>query len=338
MDANDAFNANSEVLSQEDVERLLAQVAEQETTTEIIKPEGQRSKYVADDVQPYDFRQPVFLAAGELRKLRLRQEEFTRSLAARMSIYLRLEFGLQMARLQTLTYQKFLDSLQNPTHLTLFKAEPLQGLCIVEISTQLGITIVDRLLGGPAHAVNLERDLSEIEAALLDQAVQIILTEWCNQWANLLELRPVTVGHESSGRFLQTASHDTVMLVLAMEARLGECQDALQMAFPCYTLEPLMRKLNTNLENTHSSSSPRAASVKWNNRLDDVRIPISAHSPSIELSARQLARIRVGDVIPLDADFAKNIQINLAQMPKFLANLGTQENKWAVELTKVLKT
>ena len=43
--------------------------------------------------QPMDFRQPSMFTVTELRKLRQRHDEFMRSLATRLSIYLRLEFG-----------------------------------------------------------------------------------------------------------------------------------------------------------------------------------------------------------------------------------------------------
>src|SRR5206468_11899724 len=103
-----------------------------------------------------------------------------RALAARLSIYLRLEFSLQMSKLQTITYRKFAEALPNPTHLSLFKVEPLRGIGVLDIHPRLGLTIVDRLLGGPAHSITSDHDLSEIELALLDQAVHLILAEWCN--------------------------------------------------------------------------------------------------------------------------------------------------------------
>ena len=331
---DDPFGSQ-DVLSQTDVERLLAQVAEQESSSEVIGSGGTSQKFNRDSIQPYDFRQPVFLSAGELRKLRLRQEDFTRSLAARMSIYLRMEFGLQMSRLGTLTYERFLEGISNPTHLTLFKAEPLRGVSLLDIPSQLGVIVVDRLLGGPAQAVNLERDLSEIEGALLDQAVQIILNEWCNQWSNLRELRPVVVGHESSGRFLQTTSFDTVMLVLALEARLGDCQEIIQMGFPCYTLEPLMRQLNAHMDaNNSDGSAPHSVNIKWNTEMNDVRMPVTADWDGLSMTARNVARLKVGDVIPLDPQFASQVQVRLGSVPKFTGRLGRQDDKWAVEITQ----
>ena len=138
-------------------------------------------------VRPYDFRQPTFLAPAELRRLRFRHEDFVRSLSARLSIYLRLEFALSLTKFHTLGYRQFAEALPNPTHLTLFKAEPLRGVGILEVPRGLCMSIVERLLGGSAGATGTEHQFSEIEVALLDQVVQLMLAEWCNLWSGFQE-------------------------------------------------------------------------------------------------------------------------------------------------------
>lgn len=341
MDSLDTAAAGQEVLSQSEVERLLAQVAEQENITVVHQNEGARNSHPKDSIQPYDFRHPVFLSPHELRKLRVQHEEFIHSLAARLSVYLRLEFGLQMSQLQTLTYQKFTESLPNPCHLTLFKVEPLRGICVLNINPRLGLTIVDRLMGGPGHSVTVNRDLSEIEVALLDQVVQIIIGEWCNHWSKLRELHPVLLGHENSGRFLQTSVPDAVMIALTMEAHIGDCVEQFQIGFPYTTLEPLIQelslKLNPQAEENAAAVAKAAAHPRWNHDLDEVSIPVTAEWPGMELAARALTRLKVGDVLPLPVDFASQIQLRLAQMPKFQGRLGTRDQHWAVEVTKVLR-
>jgi len=64
---------------------------------------------------------PVFLSAIELRKLRVEHDEFVISLGARLSNYLRLEVGLQLSKINTVTFQEFADTLSNPTHVTLLQ-------------------------------------------------------------------------------------------------------------------------------------------------------------------------------------------------------------------------
>ncbi len=330
----DSQRAAANLLSQDEIEHLLAQTAEQEAKATIHKAEGARAKPPRGTVQPYDFRVPAFLSPAELRRLRIQHEEFIQSLAARLSIYLRLEFALQMTRLETLTYQRFVDSLDNPTHLALFRVDPCPGICILDVNPQLGLTIVDRLMGGPGRSVNINRDLSEIEVALLDQAIQVVVGEWCNHWAKLQELRPVLLGHETSGGFLQTAAADSIMLILAMEARVGDCVEQLQIAFPYTTLEPLIRILSQAPGSSASETTAKeGAKPKWNRGLDDVTISLIAEWPERELSARQLTQLKAGDVVEWDPEAVSQIRLRLAGTNKFLGRLGTKNDKWAVEIT-----
>ncbi len=334
----DADNSITDVLSQNEVERLLAQVAEQEGSAVVVKSSGEKERQNKDTFQAHDFRNPSFLAGNELRKLRMRHEEFIRSLAARLSIYLRLEFGLQMSNLQTITYQKFTESLANPTHLTLFKAEPLRGICILDMNPRLGLTIVDRLMGGPANAITAGRDLTEIEVALLDQVIQLILQEWCNHWSSLQTLRLVMLGHESSGKFLQTAPHDTVLLALTMEARLGDCLEQVKIAFPYYTLEPLVRQVEAEYRMASPAEGNKSGiPTKWNRGFENVPIQVTAEWPNLEITARALGSLKVGDVLRLAPDCANQVCVRLADIPKFNASLGTRGKWWAVSLNHILK-
>jgi flagellar motor switch protein FliM len=334
----DPLANGGEVLSQSEVERLLSQVQDQETTTTVFGDRGLRNRFKVEDIQPFDFRQPAFLAPSELRKIRLRHEDFIRALAANLSIYLRVEFGLRMSKLQTVSYQKLVENLPNPSHLTLFKAEPLKGICILDLHPHLGLTIVDRLLGGPGHSVNANRDLSDIEGALLDEVVQLILNDWCNQWQKLQDLRPVVLGHETTPRFLHTSAHDTIMLVLSMEASVGDCIEQVQLAFPYFTIESLVRQLASQGAPEKDVASPVAGKPRWSGDFNDVPVQVTAEWPGMELPMRALAQLRPGDVLGLEAECFEQVLVSLAGKPKFRARLGTRNGRWAVELTETYKT
>lgn len=339
MDQNDPFAAGGEVLSQSEVERLLAQVAEQESKATVVKSDGEKEARLKDSIQPYDFRNPAFLAASELRKLRVEHEEYIARLAALLSIYLRVEFGLQMSKLQTLPYRAFTETIGSPAHLILFKVEPLRGICVLDINPRLGLTIVDRLMGGAGHSVPQNHDLSEIEAALLEQGAQMIISEWCNHWADIQSLKPVILGHENSGQFLQTAHSDTVMLVVSLEARISDCMEQIQLAFPYATIEPLVRSLGSKLgAEAEAADATTAQKPKWNTELEKANIPITAEWPALEMTARDLTNLKVGDVLPLEAEVVNTVRLRLASMPKFMGRLGTQGKKWAVEITQSIKS
>ena len=213
----------------------------------VLTAKGVRENHKTANIRGYDFRQSGFLAPSELRRIRQRHEQVVRALAARLAMFLRLEFSLQLAKVQIVGYQKFIESLPSPTHITLFKTDPLKGVGLLVMPPRLGLMFVDRLLGGPGQMPEDGRDLTEIEVVLIDQVVMLVITEWCNHWPEMRGLQPSLLGHENNSRFLQTATPDTAMLILTISGGIGDQSESIQMVFPYATVEPLMRMLTPTL-------------------------------------------------------------------------------------------
>lgn len=307
--------------------------AEPETEVSVLTARGRRERRRADSVRSYDFRQSGFLAPSELRRIRMRHEQFVRALAARLAMFLRVECTVQLAKLQIVSYLKFTENLPNPTHITLFKTEPLKGTGLLVVPPRLGLSLVDRLLGGPGVMADATRDLSEIEIALIDQVAVLLVTEWTNHWPEMRDLRPSILGHETNSRFLQTATPDSAMLVLTLDAGFGEQLEPIQLAFPYATVEPMVRLLSPAGMPDTETGAARTAKFRWNPEFDNVPVPAVAEWQGLKLSANDITRLKSGDVLMLDPRCAAQVQLRLSRIPKFIGRPGTRAGKWAVELT-----
>lgn len=304
----------------------------------VLTAHGLRENRKAGDIRAYDFRQSGFLAPSELRRIRQRHEQFVRSLAARLAIFLRLESTVQLAKLQIVGYLKFTENLPNPTHIALFKVEPLKGVGLLVIPSRLGLSLVDRMLGGPGKMPDTARELSEIEVALVDQVATLFVNEWCAHWPEMRELRPAYLGHENNSRFLQTATPESAMLVLTLNTGLNEQLEPVQLAFPYATVEPLMRLLAPAGLPEIDVLAAAATQPKWNSDFDDVRVPVIAEWQGLKLSAGDIAHLKQGSVLMLDPQCAAQVQLNFNQVPKFVGRPGTRAGNWAVELTHFATT
>jgi flagellar motor switch protein FliM len=300
----------------------------------VLTANGAREQRKAGDIRGHDFRQSGFLAPSELRRIRQRHEQFVRSLAARLAIFLRLEFSLQLSKIQIAGYQNFIENLPTPTHITLFKTDPLKGVGLLIIPPTLGLTLVDRLLGGPGQKPEEGHDLSEIEIALIDQVASLVIGEWCNHWPEMRGLQPSLLGHENNSRYLQTASPDAAMLVLTMSGGIGEQAEPMQIVFPYATVEPLVRLLSPTLSGTEALPT-RAAKPKWNAQFDEVKVPVIAEWHGLKMSAGEISRLKVGDMLALDPACAAQVHLRLSRVPKFIGRPGTTGGKWAVQLTSI---
>lgn len=289
----------------------------------------------ADEITPFDFRQRGILSDRQARVLRQRHEEFARTLGDRLTLWLRNDFELRLMRVEATTYAGFVQSLPATTHLTLFKLEPLRGVCLLETPPALAIAIVERLLGGSTKHSAEARELTEVEIAIFDQWAQTFIEEWQEHFPEPPAFKPQLLGHESAPRFLQCAPPDTMMVEVVFEAAFGDGKVPVQLAIPYQTLEPLLRRIVPPEEPAASVSSTSSIDppVLWNNALDEVKLAVSAHWVGLELTVRELSSLKVGDVVQLSPEFATYVQVRLAGRGEFFGRLGTCGGQWAVELT-----
>jgi flagellar motor switch protein FliM len=327
------------ILDQSEIDRLLNETAEeQKPSVMLIRADGTRVNDESD-IKPenYDFRNPAFLSELELRRLRILHEDFIRYLGARLSLFLRMEIGLKMAKLTTVAYSKFTETLPNPTHLCLFKTEPLVGVGILDINPRLALTIADRLLGGRGHSVKVERYLTEIEIALLEDVILMILEEWCNQWKAEQELQPIVIGHENNGRFLQTSPKDAVILALAIEVSFGDCSEQIQIGVPYYTIEPLVRAMQSRRQKDTTVSQTEKSST-WQPTYDNINLPVRAEWEAFDLNLREISCLRVGDLIELPAELIDQTRLLVNGTPLFQGTVGLDDQHIVVQLSERLNS
>jgi len=290
--------------------------------------------------QSYDFRQPAFLSSLEMRKLRFWHEDYARAVAGRLSMYLRIDAAVQLTKIEAVPYHRFIQGIPDSTYVTLFKVEPLRGVSVMELPSRLGMILVDRLLGGPAIPTETPRELSELEMALLDEVVQMMLAEWTGRWTQRTDLTPAILGHETGGQFVQVASPNAMMLAFSLQVQIGEVTEHIQFGIPGPTLEPLTKELGRPLEGgaKERTGQPAVILPKWNSALDEVELTLAAEWTGMEVSVREWASLRPGDVLQLRPDASANVQIRIGAVTKYAGRLGSVEDHLAVEITKVLKS
>ena len=294
---------------------------------------------VAAGPKLYELTQRTLFNAAELRRLTADYENIRRSCAVRLAVLFRTDFELTLTSLNTPTFRQFAGEMPQPTHLTLFKVEPLRGVGVLEMTPSLALSLLDRLMGGPGAADIPSRELTEIEVALLGQITHLLTEAWCAHWKIGKELKSSLIGNENDPRFLQTSPPDSTMLVAAFDARIGDAAGKIRIALPFSTVEPILQIIRAELKPPVETPLPTAAPAKpaaWNPALDHVAIPVTAELPGPQITARELQQLKVGDVLPISADAASLVQVKLGGVPRFNARLGTRDQHWAVEVLNAL--
>lgn len=326
----------SEVLSQGDVEDILASIGEEGfSDVRVLSRKGTQTG--GRRVEEFDLRSPVFLTPSEMRRLRIKSEEFCRELGAAVSVYLRMEFMMQMSRLETLPYHNLIENLPMPSHITLFKMHPLQGICLLEMSPRLGLTVLDRMMGGPGHSVKNERDFTDIELTVLEDFIKLILKGYADSWHEYQRLDAEVIGHENTARFLSVAEESEIMLFLETEARIGDCMAGLRFIVPYRMLEGLIIKMMSEISNENDEAAQTPQNAQIASSYSNIPVPVTAFWKGFTMTLGEVDGMREGDVLVLNNRMCEEVVVELGHIPKFKGILDRSQGGVKVTLTSKME-
>ena len=190
----------------------------------------------------YDFRKPIQLSREHARILQLGLDGFARQATTVFTSALRTVCSVQLLSINQESYSEYVDSLQAPTYMTKFSAEPMAGHGVLEIPLPATMSCIDHMLGGPGAATQPIRPLSEIEGGVVRGFVERLLGEMRYSLTDIVELNPTVAGIEYSPQFAQVAGAADVMVVATFDLRISERSYRMTICLPFSGLQPHLLK------------------------------------------------------------------------------------------------
>jgi len=188
----------------------------------------------------YDFKRPERFSRERMRDLAGIHERFARSASMTLSRLTRVPALVRVASTDQLAYEEFIRSLPSPTLLCELAMDPLPGPAILEIDPSLCFALVELLFGGPGRGPKPERELSDIELALMEGIVVRLLGELRAAWEPFLELSPRLAACESNPQLAQITPSREMVALVTLEAKVGEVEGLLNLCLPYPTLAPFL--------------------------------------------------------------------------------------------------
>ena len=122
----------SDVLSQDEIDNLLAALSSGELDADEIKNSNDKQ------VKNYNFARPSKFSKEHLRTLEIIFEHYGRLLSTNLPLYVRKNVSVQVMNSEEATYTEFTNSLSNPVLLGIVNMDPLPGSIVVEMAENLG--------------------------------------------------------------------------------------------------------------------------------------------------------------------------------------------------------
>lgn len=321
-----------EVLSQDEIDNLLKALSTGELDADEMKNTDERQ------VKDYDFARPAKFSKEHLRTLEIIFEHFGRLLATNLPAYLRKSVSVDVVNSEVVIYSEFSNALSNQVLLGVVGMDPLMGNVIMEMASNLGFAIVDRLLGGVGNSLEKERDFSEIELSILERVFTICVNLLHEPWENVVEITPRLNRIETNSQFAQIISPSETIAIVTINLKIGDVEGLMNICLPYTTLEPVMDKLNTKYWfSTMKEKDSNSYEAAIENIIDNALIPMKAVLGTSKINVQDFVNLQLGDIIRLDRKVDDELEVYVGNIKKFKALPGYSDNKYAVRVTEILR-
>ena len=321
-----------EVLSQNEIDNLLAAYSAGELDVDQMQENKEKQ------VKNYDFSRPTKFPKEHLRTLAILFDHYSRLIPTHLPGYLRKNVQVTVASSETVTFNEFTNALSNPVILGIIDFAPLNGNIILDLATNLGYAMLDRMLGGSGVPLEKNRDFSEIELTII-QKILVMFTQLLREpWKNVVDISPVLSRLETNPQFAQVIAPNDMIAIVTLNMKIGDVEGFMNVCLPFFTLEEIMDKLNTKYwfstmqENRSENYEEYIESL-----IRKVDIPIRAVLGRSTISVNDFVGLQVGDCIRLETKVDEDMDIYVGNIRKFTALPGTEKESYAVRITSVVR-
>ena len=321
-----------DVLSQNEIDNLLQALSSGELDAEEIKDSDEKQ------IKNYDFARPAKFSKEHLRTLEIIFEHYGRLLSTNLPVYLRKAIQVEVMNSEAVSYSEFSNALTNPVLLGIINFAPLKGNIILEIASNLGYAMVDRMLGGEGEPLEKTREFSEIELLIIERILTVCVNLLHEPWENVVDIHPRLERIETNSQFAQIISPSEMIAIVTINIKIGDVEGLMNVCLPYLTLEDIMDKLNTKYwYSTMQDKDEQQYVDAIETLISKAPIPMKAVLGNSTISVSDFSGLQVGDIIRLDTKVNQELDVFVGNIKKFTALPGSSGDKYAVRITSVIR-
>ena len=322
-----------DVLSQSEIDKLLSALSDGS-----VSADDMQEKESSKKIKTYDFKRPDKFSKDQIRTLYMLHESFARMFNTYLSTHLRTMVSVEVASVEQLTYQEFVQSLSNPSVISVLAVPPLKGNIILEVNTEIAFAYIDRVFGGEGKVGLKPRVLTEIEEAVMKRFVTTAMNQLKESWSSVAEFFPNLEATESNPQFTPIVPPSDMVVIITIQMKVGDVEGMMNICIPYLVLEPIMPKLTTTFwvaSSVSKDDNPSQVDV-LQRKIERTKVPFVVEMGTIDITIHEFLTLGFGDVLQLDTKLDDEFKCMVGTRPKYYCRPGTFGKKMAVQITRVM--
>jgi flagellar motor switch protein FliM len=249
-----------------------------------------------------------------------------------------LPVQVEVTNSEAVIYSEFSNALSNPVILGVVNFAPLNGNMLIELSTNLGYAMIDRMLGGMGTPLEKTREFSQIELTIVERIMALLTQLMREPWKNVVDISPVLNRLETNVQFAQVVPPSDMVAIVTLNLKIGDVEGYINMCLPFFTLEDVMDKLNTKYwYSVMQEKRDEHYDEYIESLIRKVDVPVKAILGRSSISVSDFLGLQVGDCIRLDTKVDSDMEVYVGNIRKFTALPGANDDAYAVRITSVIR-
>ncbi len=274
----------------------------------------------ANEVQAYDFRRPVRITAGVRERLSENQTALVKPLAAALGERLGVTCDVTLRSAGEGASAQLFETPYDPV----FRLAPFTdaGQILLRVDAQLSQAFVDRLLGGMGAVREVAREPTEIESALLTLTADPVRKALATAW-NV----PPAPGHPAVlvAAEERHATEATEGVAATFEVRVGDAAGVVELFYSHGEIGRAIGEEATTVKDGEG--------LTWQH-VENVGVHVRVQWPPTAIRIRDLAALRVGDVVHLEHKLGDELVVMIGDRVAFRGHPGSVEDAFGVRITR----
>lgn len=314
----------SEILSQEEIDALLNGVNSGEVETEV-------APAAPGEVRSFDFAEQDRIIRGRLPTLEMVNERFMRYIRNGLFGLLRKNSEVSALGVRMAKFTEYVHGLSLPASLNLVKMKPLRGTALFVLEPRLVFTVIDNFFGGDGRfKARIEgREFTPTEHRVIQILLRELFTAMEEAWRPVLGVSFEFQSSEMNPQFASIVSPTETVVVSRFQVELEGGGGEIHLTMPYSMIEPIRDLLDAGIQSDRAEQDER-----WSDLLRedvfDAELELSSLLLETRISLGVLARLRPGDVVPVD--LPELVTVFAEDVPFYRARFGVSGGNNALRL------
>lgn len=311
-----------DLLSQDEIDALLHGVDDGDIDTDDdVDDEGIRN---------YDLASQDRIVRGRMPTLEMINERFARYTRISLFNLLRRNADVSAGGVQIMKFGEYIHTLYVPTSLNIVKLRPLRGSGLFIFDAKLVFKLVDNFFGGDGRHAKIEgREFTPTEIRVVHMVLEQVFIDMKEAWKAVYNIDFEYVNSEVNPSMANIVSPSEVVVVSTFHIELDGGGGDLHLAIPYSTIEPIREILDAGVQSDIDDVDERWVTTIRRDLLE-AQVPVNVTVLRDQISLRDVAKMKAGDIIPID--FPEFVTVSANKIPMFKAKLGQSNGVLAAKI------